>query len=203
MLMGPSTCARYCFIVPLNASTAQLHTCISAAGSGTRVSRRGSPEPAPDPLLITSGLASSSLYLLPRIPGPCSPTRLHCLVQPCYGGVQISPLALSHNLVLLATSPQSHTLPQQEPQGDTKSWHREGTAAHEAAAQMVSSLGKASAHNHRLSSPSSSSSLGVGISSLLAKDPSADAQQIDAKWLRTLSLLSLEKRMMRGDLIAS
>lgn len=205
VLMGPSTCARYCPIVSLNASTAQLHAYIFAARPGTDVSRQGSPEPGPDPLLITSGLASSSLSLLPHVPEVCSPTSLHCLVQTCYGGAQISPLAWSHNLVLLSKSHQSHPRHSRSPRrGSTKSCPCAGTAAHGAAAQMVSSLGKASAHNCRLSSPSSRSSLGVSISSLLlAKDASAGAQQIDAKWLRTLSLLSLEKRMMRGDLIAS
>lgn len=71
--------------------------------SGTRVSRLGSPEPAPDPLPV-----SSSLYLLLHVPGLCSPSSLHCLVQPPYGGAQIFPLAWSHSLVLLSTSCQSH-----------------------------------------------------------------------------------------------
>lgn len=83
-------------------------------------------------------------------------------------------------------------------EGSTKSCPCEGTATHGVAVQMVSSLGKASAHNHRLSSPSSRSSLGTGFSlPLFVKGAPAGAQQIDAKWLRTLSLLSLEKSKMR------
>jgi len=40
-------------------------------------------------------------------------------------------------------------------------------------------------------------------SPLLGKDPSlADAQQMDAKWLRTLGLSSWEKRRLRGHIIA-
>lgn len=84
--------------------------------------------------------------------------------------------------MLLSTPRLSHTLPQQEPKkGEYKVLPCEGTATHGTAAQMASSLGKASAHIHRLSSPSSRSSLGVSFSSLIAKDPPAGVQLIDAQ----------------------
>ena len=118
-------------------------------------------------------------------------------------------------MVLLSASHQGRTLPRQEPQegqhGEAQSpAPGEGRAQAPAyaagcpAGKQPGKGGHAAALERRLSSRSSRGSLGAGISSApLGKDPSlADAGHMDAKRLRTRALSALEKRRLRGDLVA-
>lgn len=108
----------------------------------------------------------------------CSPTRLHCLVQPCCGVPQISPLGDLGVAIWCCSLHDTRVIPchsRSPRRGSTKSCPCEWTATHGAAVQMMSSLGKAS-------SPSSRFSLGAGFSSpLFVKGTPADTHQIDVK----------------------
>ena len=106
MLTAPSTCARYYFLVPPKGKCCPapgLHLCSWSWGrcfqpgalQGQPVPHRSSPQAWPPP----------HRTLCPHIPGLCSPTSLHRLVQPRYSGTQIPPPVQSHNLVLLSASP--------------------------------------------------------------------------------------------------
>lgn len=143
----------------------------------------GSPEPATAP----SSLACRPPHrtFCPHVLGGlCSPTSLHCWVQPCYSGTQVPPPAWNHDLVLLSASAWGHTLPRWEPQEVQGEAQRpapgEGQCqapAHAAGCPAGKQPGKgdrAAALRHRLSSCSARCSFGAGISSpLFGRDPSS------------------------------
>jgi len=53
--------------------------------------------------------------LCPQVSGRCSPTSLHCWVQPRDGGTQTPAPTQSHDMVLLSAPAQGHTVPWQSP----------------------------------------------------------------------------------------
>jgi len=98
------------------ASTAKLQACSSALVPGQMSPARGSPGPVCAPSLSTPRLSPSSRTLCPHVSGRCSPTSLHCWVQPRDGGTQ-NPCSCTESQrgAALCTSPGSHPAPA-EPQ---------------------------------------------------------------------------------------
>ena len=169
----------------------------------------GSPGPPCAPSsLITPGPSSSSPQTLPPRPAALLPYQPALLAAawprrcPDPSSCTESPLGAA-----FCVSPGS-----QEPQQGEAPSPAPGEGQRQALAHVASCPtgaqpwrgDHAAALQHRISCRSARSSLGAGAASpLLAKDPSlADAQQKDAKRLRTLGSSSLAKRGLRGDHIA-